>query len=206
MRVTAWNNKIKDTVKVAKWLEQAGVDALHVSTGSSFPHPKNPAGDFPVDEALRTFPSLIPSGQNEFFNYLALRALSSGRLYQTLWEKARGDKIEGINLADSKAIKTAVSIPVISTGGFQTASVIEQAISGGSCDAVSIARSLVANNDLVKIFERGLDRPEKPCTYCNKCLVNVLQNPLGCYEESRFESRQQMIDQIMSVFDPPPFA
>ena len=136
----------------------------------------------------------------------ALRALSSGRRYQTLWEKARGDKIEGINLADSKAIKTAVSIPVISTGGFQTASVIEQAISGGSCDAVSIARSLVANNDLVKIFERGLDRPEKPCTYCNKCLVNVLQNPLGCYEESRYESRQQMIDQIMSVFDPPPFA
>jgi len=95
---------------------------------------------------------------------------------------------------------------VISTGGFQTASVIEQAISGSSCDAVSIARSLVANNDLVKIFERGLDRPEKPCTYCNKCLVNVLQNPLGCYEESRFESRQQMIDRIMSVFDPPPFA
>ena len=40
-------NTIKDSVKVAKWLEQAGVDALHVSTGSAFPHPKNPAGEFP---------------------------------------------------------------------------------------------------------------------------------------------------------------
>ena len=94
---------------------------------------------------------------------------------------------------------------MICTGGFQTASVIRQAIEGGACDAVSIARPLVANNDLVKIFEKGLDRPPKPCTYCNKCLVNVLQNPIGCYEESRFESREQMIHEIMSVFDPPPF-
>src|SRR5689334_3827887 len=29
------------------------------------------------------------------------------------------------------------------------------------------------------------DRADKPCTYCNKCLVNVVENPLGCYEESR---------------------
>ena len=198
-------NTIKDSVKVARWLEQAGVDALHVSTGSAFPHPKNPAGDFPVEDALRTFPVLISSGENELTNYLTLRTQPAARLYQTVWQKARGDKIEGINLDDSQAIKQAVSIPVICTGGFQTASVIRQAIEGGACDAVSIARPLVANNDLVKIFEKGLDRPPKPCTYCNKCLVNVLQNPIGCYEESRFDSREQMIHEIMSVFDPPPF-
>ncbi len=144
-------------------------------------------------------------GRTSFRNYLPLRTQPAGRLYQTLWEKARGDKIEGINLADSKAIKQAVSIPVICTGGFQTASVIRAGDLGGACDAVSIARPLVANNDLVKIFERGSTGRPKPCTYCNKCLVNVLQNPLGCYEESRFESREQMIDEIMSVFDPPPF-
>ena len=198
-------NSIKDSVKVAKWLEQAGVDALHVSTGSAFPHPKNPAGEFPVEDALRTFPVLISSGENELTNYLTLRTQPAARLYQTVWQKACGDKIEGINLDDSQAIKQAVSIPVICTGGFQTASVIRQAIEGGACDAVSIARPLVANNDLVKTFEKGLDRPPKPCTYCNKCLVNVLQNPIGCYEESRFDSREQMIHEIMSVFDPPPF-
>jgi hypothetical protein len=36
--------------------------------------------------------------------------------------------------------------------------------------------------------------------------VNVPENPLGCYEESRFKSREEMIEQIMSVFSPPPFA
>jgi 2,4-dienoyl-CoA reductase (NADPH2) len=95
---------------------------------------------------------------------------------------------------------------VICTGGFQTASVIRQAIDTHSCDAVSIARPLIANNDLVKQFAAGHDRAAKPCTYCNRCLVNAVENPLGCYEPARFDSRDEMVRQIMSVFDPPPFA
>ena len=98
-----------------------------------------------------------------------------------------------------------MQIPVICTGGFQTASVIRAAIERRDCDAVSIARPLVANNDLVQMFAAGLDRAPKPCTYCNKCLVNVLENPIGCYEESRFGSREEMVREIMSVYDPPPF-
>jgi 2,4-dienoyl-CoA reductase (NADPH2) len=84
--------------------------------------------------------------------------------------------------------------------------VIAGAITRGDCDAVSIARPLIANNDLVEVFRRGHDRADRPCTYCNRCLVNVVENPLGCYEESRFPSRDAMVAQIMSVFNPPPFA
>ncbi|MDP8922513.1 MAG: hypothetical protein M3O34_06500, partial [Chloroflexota bacterium] len=36
-------------------------------------------------------------------------------------------------------------------------------------------------------------------------LVNVIENPLGCYEEARYPSREVMIREIMSVYDPPPF-
>ncbi|HEX2685994.1 MAG TPA: hypothetical protein VHN14_05225, partial [Kofleriaceae bacterium] len=43
------------------------------------------------------------------------------------------------------------------------------------------------------------------CTYCNKCLGQVLKNPLGCYEESRFDSYDAMIQEIMSVFEPQPY-
>jgi hypothetical protein len=35
--------------------------------------------------------------------------------------------------------------------------------------------------------------------------VNAVENPLGCYEESRFPSREAMIQEIMTVFDPPSF-
>jgi 2,4-dienoyl-CoA reductase-like NADH-dependent reductase (Old Yellow Enzyme family) len=96
-------------------------------------------------------------------------------------------------------------VPVICTGGFQTASVIRRAIQQGDCDAVSIARPLIANNDLVNLFAAGHDRAPRPCTYCNRCLMNVLMNPLGCYEEKRFDSHEDMINQVMSVYDPPLF-
>ena len=40
----------------------------------------------------------------------------------------RTEEIEGITLGDAKAIKAAVSVPVICTGGFQTASFIVKAL------------------------------------------------------------------------------
>jgi 2,4-dienoyl-CoA reductase-like NADH-dependent reductase (Old Yellow Enzyme family) len=131
----------------------------------------------------------------------------SGQIAKRAWNDAAGDpdKIEGANLPDARAIKESVTVPVICTGGFQTASVIREAITRGDCDAVSAARPLVANNDLVNMFAAGRDAAPKPCTYCNKCLVNVVENPLGCYDETRFDSRDEMIRQIMSVFKPAPF-
>jgi tRNA-dihydrouridine synthase len=92
------------------------------------------------------------------------------------------------------------------TGGFQTASVIRRALTDGTCDAVTIARPLIANPDLLRYFAEGKDLPDRPCTYCNRCLINVVENPLGCYEESRFPSYDAMIHDVMAFFedDPPP--
>jgi 2,4-dienoyl-CoA reductase (NADPH2) len=199
-------NKLDDSVKVCQWLVEAGVDAIHVSTGAFFPHPLNPAGsDLPVDELVKTYDTMISSGDLTFRNYILFRTAPDIARHQWQSSVPDPDKIEGLNLPEARTIKAAVNVPVICTGGFQTASVIAKAIERGDCDAVSAARPLIANNDLVEMFRRGQDRPEKPCTYCNRCLVNVVENPLGCYEESRFPSRDAMVAQIMSVFNPPPF-
>jgi 2,4-dienoyl-CoA reductase (NADPH2) len=198
-------NTVRDSAQVCRWLEEAGVDAIHVSTGSSFPHPRNPAGKFPVDVLAGTYDTLASSGMYAFRNLVAFRVHPFNDLFRWWWEKNAGRQVEGQNLNDARAIKRAVNVPVLCTGGFQTASVIRRAIEGGYCDGVSIARPLVANNDLVQQFAAGRDRPLKPCTYCNKCLGNVIENPIGCYEESRFESREAMIAQVMSVYDSPPF-
>jgi 2,4-dienoyl-CoA reductase (NADPH2) len=198
-------NTIEDSVEVAKLIEQAGADAIHVSSGSSFPHPKNPAGDLPMEEYAKYYDAMISSGTRVLANYLLFREGVGAKLFHSSWIRARGDVIEGLNLDDAAAIKAAVSIPVVCTGGFQTASVIRSAIDMGKCDAVSIARPLIANNDLVKQFEAGKERPDVPCTYCNKCLLNVLENPLGCYDQSRFPSPEEMQAQILSVYDPAPF-
>src|SRR5690606_14564119 len=189
-----------------RWLADAGVDAIHVSTGGFFPHPRNPAGsDLPVDELATTYDGMVSAGDRAFRNYLLFRTLPE--LARTQWQRAAPppDRIEGANLPDARLVKAAVPVPVICTGGFQTASVIAAAIDRGDCDAVSIARPLIANNDLVETFRRGQDRADKPCTYCNRCLVNVVENPLGCYEPARYPSREAMVREILSVYDPPPF-
>jgi 2,4-dienoyl-CoA reductase-like NADH-dependent reductase (Old Yellow Enzyme family) len=201
-------NVVSDSIQVCKWLVDAGVDSIHASTGSSFPHPLNPAGaDFPVDVLASTYEQLVSSGANTFRNFLLFRGSVTGEVFKQQWLDAGvpPDRIEGLNLPDARAIKQAVSVPVLCTGGFQTASVIRDAITRGDCDGVTIARPLVANNDLVNQFAAGRDRAERPCTYCNKCLVHVVEHPIGCYEESRYNSRDEMVAEIMSVFHPPAF-
>jgi len=198
-------NTLADSVEVCRWLDEAGVDAIHVSSGSYFPHPRNPPGDFPVDELVKTYDQLLSSGSQALRNYLLFRFEPTQRLFERRWQQARGDRIEGINLPSARAIKAAVNVPVLCTGGFQTAEIIREAIRQQFCDAVSIARPLIANNDLVQQFAAGMGRPANPCTYCNRCLVNAVENPLGCYDQTRFPSREAMLAEIMSVFTPAPF-
>jgi 2,4-dienoyl-CoA reductase (NADPH2) len=197
---------IDESVQVCRWLEEAGVDGFHVSCGSTFPHPRNPAGLFPIEDTIRGYDTMISSGTHTFRNYLMFRFWPFNRLFKWRWEaSAKKSGIEGINLADARAVKQAVSVPVLCTGGFQTASIVTAAIERGDCDGVTIGRPLIANNDLVRQWQAGQDRPANPCIYENKCLINQIENPLGCYEESRFASHEEMVREIMSVYEPPPF-
>jgi 2,4-dienoyl-CoA reductase-like NADH-dependent reductase (Old Yellow Enzyme family) len=199
-------NTVEDSARVCGWLVDAGIDAIHVSVGSFFPHPRNPAGaDLPIDDLVQTYDALLPGGEAAFRTYLLFKNFPE--LARRQWNQAapRPDEIEGQNLPDARRLKAAVSVPVICTGGFQTASFIAAALERHDSDAVSIGRPLIANNDLVEIFRRGQDRADRPCTYCNRCLAHVVKNPLGCYDESRYPSREAMIADIMSVFDPPDF-
>jgi 2,4-dienoyl-CoA reductase-like NADH-dependent reductase (Old Yellow Enzyme family) len=193
-------NSLEESIQVCKWLEEAGVDAIHVSAGGEFPHPRNPAGEFPTRDVVRTYDGLISNGLYTFRNYLIFRTWPLSAIWKWRWEKPSRDGREGINLPDARAVKQAVSIPVLCTGGFQTASVIAGAIERGDCDAVTIARPLIANPDLVRWFERGHDQAPRPCTYCNKCLFAFVENPLGCYDERRYDSRDDMIRDILSVY------
>ena len=202
-------NTVQESAQVCRWLVDAGVDAIHVSTGGSFPHPRNPAGsDLDVDLLSHTYEQLASSGTNTFRNLLLFRNDLTAAAFRKAWLEAGvpAHDIEGLSLADAAVIKKAVNVPVLCTGGFQTASVIRAAIQSGQCDAVSIARPLVANNDLVQQWAAGRDRAERPCTYCNKCLVHVVEHPIGCYEESRYPSREAMLADVMSVYRPQPFA
>jgi 2,4-dienoyl-CoA reductase-like NADH-dependent reductase (Old Yellow Enzyme family) len=115
------------------------------------------------------------------------------------------DKLEGFAAPDAKAIKAAVTIPVLLTGGFQTAHGIGKVLRGSACDVVTIARPLLANPNLPRDLEAGWDGPHNPpCTFCNKCLLHVIENPLGCYDETRFDGRggrDAMLREVLAIFN-----
>jgi 2,4-dienoyl-CoA reductase (NADPH2) len=95
------------------------------------PHPKNPAGsDLPIDVLGSVYEQLASSGRHGLRNLLFFRGSVTGPVFKELWLKAGvpADHIEGANLPDARKIKQAVSVPVLCTGGFQTASVIRNAI------------------------------------------------------------------------------
>ncbi|TPE49295.1 NADH:flavin oxidoreductase [Amaricoccus solimangrovi] len=212
-------NPLDETVDICRLLldDGAGVDAFHVSSGSTFPHPRNPPGDLPIRELTRWYDGLLSQGVRTHLNYAIFSNPIAGPLFRRYWIWRRGKVIEGINLDYARAVRDAVhaidpSVKVICTGGFQHASKIAGAIRSGACDGVSIARPLIANPDLPGMLRTAEGPPPgKECTYCNKCLINDLENPLGCYELSRFdgdtfEARYDaMIAEVMSVFEPPAY-
>jgi len=194
-------NTLDETIQIAKWAEAAGADAIHVSQGSLFPHPLNPPGDLSLETLTTTYDAMISSGVNGMRNYLLFRYPFLRPIFHWIWFRMKkGHRVEGVNLEEARVIKQNVSVPVICTGGFQTASFICEALREGAVDGVSIARSLVANNDLVQQWAAGHDLPERPCTYCNRCLISAMKNPMGCYDPSRYPDRDTMIEEVMSVY------
>lgn len=200
-------NTPEEYIQICKWVEQAGADALHVSAGSMFPHPLVPPGGFPLDEANWWYGNMVSAGDRGYLNYAFFHFKLLRPIFRWLWNRTKKDfPTEGVCAEYCKEIKANVTIPVLNTGGYQDGRLIRKVISEGVCDAVAIARPLIANNDLPKILEQGKDLPEKPCSFCNRCLVNALGNPLGCYDLDRYDgNREAMMREVMSVFNPPPF-
>jgi 2,4-dienoyl-CoA reductase-like NADH-dependent reductase (Old Yellow Enzyme family) len=200
-------NTLEEGIQVAKWAEEAGVDAIHVSIGNIFPHPLLPSGGFPPDELNWWYGTMISSGVRGYLNYTMFHFKILRPIFTFFWGRTKKDHpIEAVSSEYSKEIKKNVQVPIINTGGYQDASVIRRVIAEGYTDAVSIARPLIANRSLPQVFASGGDLPDKPCSFCNRCLVNAVANPLGCYDVRRFGGdHDAMVAEIMTVFRPSQF-
>jgi len=182
-------------VTYAKWLKDLGVDYLHVSNGYGFINPGETPGDFPLDEV-----KMFANSTRHLSAKAAVRAgllnvvpdWVLGRVLRTGWGAT-----EAVNLPDARRLREEVGLPVIANGAFQRRSVIESALTSGGCDLVSMARPLLANPDLPRLFAQGVDVPERPCTFCNRCAIRTTLFPLGCYEPLRFDSQDAMEAQIL---------
>lgn len=84
---------------------------------------------------------------------------------------ARPEQEAGFSAA-AKAVKAAVSVPVILVGGLRSLSVMESVVNSGICDLVALSRPLIEEPDLVVRFRNGQSKAS--CISCNACF-----NPRG---------------------------
>lgn len=97
-------------------------------------------------------------------------------------------------LADAKAVKGRVSIPVMTHGRLSSPDKAEAALENGVCDYVVIGRGLLADPDLPNKLAEGHPEDVRPCISCNEgCIGNVLKgqhlacvlNPFTGFETER---------------------
>jgi 2,4-dienoyl-CoA reductase (NADPH2) len=188
-------NRLPQTLLYAQELEKLGIDYLHVAHGFGFPNPKENVGDYPLDQ-IRIFANTTRHlGLKCWLRAAFLNAVPDFVLKPIMGIGWRPPTRE--NADNAAAFKKVLKIPVIANGGFQERDVIEETLREGKSDFVSMARPLLANPDLLKVFKEGKNAPEKPCTRCNRCVILTAVQPVGCYEPLRFKSQDEMEKQIM---------
>ena len=85
-------NALQETIEICGILEDDGygVDAFHVSSGSTFPHPRNPPGDIPINEAKRWYDVMRSSGVNSKLNDFVFNNRILGRVFRWFGAGAAG--------------------------------------------------------------------------------------------------------------------
>jgi 2,4-dienoyl-CoA reductase (NADPH2) len=192
-------NELAETTYYARRLEELEVDYLHVDAGYGFPNPAGSPGDYP-DEGFRSFVNATrflsrkANVRATFFNLTPAAVRKWLFAYNWYFTPAANADL-------AAAIRRVVNIPVIANGGFQERDVIDHALIAGKCDMVAIARPLLANPDLVKQLAHA-NAPARPCSYCTLCCSHTAVFPLGCYDQRRFESQDDMINQVLAWCSP----
>lgn len=141
-----------EAAKLAKALERAGVDLIHVS-GVAAPPPHSPiphqAHEATPERPVPPLPSLpgIP---------------------------------EGSYLPCAGAVRSAVRVPVIGVGRVTGARAANLALDLGLCDLVAMGRGLIADPALAARMLAGEACPH-PCAHCGGCLRRVMsRQPIAC--------------------------
>ena len=118
---------VDEAVAVAKKLDEAGIDAIEVSGGTTASGPEGP---------IRI--------------------------------KIKEPAQEGYNVELARAVKEAVSCPVMVVGGLRSLAVISQALNDDNLDYIALARPLIREPDLARRWQQGDERPAQ-CISCNGC-------------------------------------
>ena len=157
-------------VGYASRLNEIGVDAIELSCGvATYSFLTMCRGEVPVKEFISDLPAW-----KKPFAYMLMKSLEGKHALE-----------EGYNLSVAALIKPVLNNTLLSVvGGFRSLTTMEQVISGGQSDLVSVCRPFIREPKLLDKFRNGKSN-ESTCTSCNKCLAAVFHGrPLRCYEKN----------------------
>ncbi|RJP74033.1 MAG: NADH:flavin oxidoreductase [Candidatus Abyssobacteria bacterium SURF_17] len=178
--------KPDELVRVAKRMEEEGLDAVEISAGhyeSGF--------TFERGHWKKFFSTVttIGMGTNLPWYHRGSARLMAPLLDAMLNRFSRYS--EGFNLRYSKLFKEALRIPVICVGGFIHREAMEHAITSGECDMVAVARALIADPYLYRHMQQGVEGPQ--CNFCNACYARGAMFPVDCYDDEIRAHRDRML-------------
>ena len=184
-----------DYVRIARALQDEGVDAVEVSRGHYESWPYNIMGRYKGF----TRAEVVEGSAAGLHRYRRLSMRAAAPLLERVAERI-APASEGFNLPLAEQFTSALSIPVICVGGFHTTEAMHAAIASGRCDAVSAARAFIADPYLFQHI-RTPDPQAPVCGFCNGCIARHGGMPVDCYSSDIRRRKDLML--TASVSQPP---
>jgi 2,4-dienoyl-CoA reductase-like NADH-dependent reductase (Old Yellow Enzyme family) len=166
--------KNDELVRIAEAMQQEGIDAVEISVSHY-------ESGFLVFRGsyFRFFMGFIESGLVGELPLVRRWAIRLGWPIIALFGSLLWFRREGYNTRYARNFMQALTIPVLSVGGFQKREAMQRALDDGMCDAVSCARSFIADPLLYKHLQENTQGPR--CVFCNECVGRVGASPVDCY-------------------------
>jgi 2,4-dienoyl-CoA reductase-like NADH-dependent reductase (Old Yellow Enzyme family) len=181
--------KTPELVSIARTLEAEGADAIEITAGHYESGMMMARGSFDDFFSTSVTAGRLARGLTPWRRFAAqLASPLMAKAANVMWP-AR----EGFLLPYASVFKEALAIPVICVGGFHSRGAIERALQDGLCDAVSLARAMVANPLIYQDLTEGSKGPQ--CTFCSGCMARVGYLPLDCYEPRVRAARDVLLAQ-----------
>ncbi len=117
-----------------------------------------------LDETVATASALRDSGVDA----IEVSCTFAGSYAKPAAENIDNKSAEGYFAKAAAEIRRQANITVILVGGLRSLSVMEQLVSGGTCDMVSLCRPFIREPDLVNRFAAGTHL-RAACISCNQC-------------------------------------
>ncbi len=163
-----------DLVRVAKRMEEEGLDGVEITTGHYQSGMKGFRGNWDG-----FFKENVTNGVGQNLSFFRRQGMkTAGPFLDWVFRNYISGYSEGFTLDYAAEFKRALNIPVIATGGFLHKDIMNDAISSERCDMVGVARALIANPNLFNDFKTQEQGPE--CVFCNRCLARATVHPLSC--------------------------